>query len=169
MKNRGAPAPAKPSDSTQTTTPPRPPQLDLSNQLQDAEAAYNMIVKNAAKWSIDTNRIGMIGFSAGAGLTMHCTLNSKIMKLAFIGPIYGGMGPVTVLQCLTLLPLMIFFSGVSLVLLIPGSKRAFQLSFIFIKMADMVSAWVIRIEPVIIGSMHLYTGWMLTAFLRSPN
>jgi acetyl esterase/lipase len=55
-----------------------------------------MIVKNAAKWSIDTNRIGMIGFSAGAGLTMHCTLNSKIMKLAFIGPIYGGMGPVSV-------------------------------------------------------------------------
>lgn len=79
-----------------TTTPPRPPQLDLSNQLQDAEAAYNLIVKNAAKWGIDTNRIGMIGFSAGAGLTMHCTLNSKIMKLAFIGPIYGGMGPVTV-------------------------------------------------------------------------
>ena len=79
-----------------TTTPPRPPQLDLTNQLQDAEAAYNMIVKNAAKWGIDTNRIGMIGFSAGAGLTMHCTLNSKIMKLAFIGPIYGGMGSVTV-------------------------------------------------------------------------
>ena len=87
-----------PTDSSKgTTTPaPPPPQLDLSNQLQDAEAAYNMIVKNAAKWGIDTNRIGMIGFSAGAGLTMHCTLNSKIMKLAFIGPIYGGMGPVTV-------------------------------------------------------------------------
>ena len=38
----------------------------------------------------------MIGFSAGAGLTMHSTLNSKIMSLAFIGPIYGGMGPVEV-------------------------------------------------------------------------
>ena len=85
-----------PTDSSKTTTAPPPLQLDLSNQLQDAEAAYNMIVKNAAKWGIDTSRIGMIGFSAGAGLTMHCTLNSKIMKLAFIGPIYGGMGPVTV-------------------------------------------------------------------------
>jgi acetyl esterase/lipase len=27
---------------------------------------------------------------------MHCTLNSKTMDLAFIGPIYGGMGPVEV-------------------------------------------------------------------------
>ena len=38
----------------------------------------------------------VIGFSAGAGLTMHCTLNSKSMELDFIGPIYGGMGPVEV-------------------------------------------------------------------------
>jgi dienelactone hydrolase len=38
----------------------------------------------------------MIGFSAGAGLTMHATLHSKTMKLAFIGPIYGGMGSVDV-------------------------------------------------------------------------
>jgi acetyl esterase/lipase len=96
MKNRAFAPPARSSDSTQTAAPPRPPQLDLTNQLADAEAAYTMIVKNAAKWGIDTSRIGMIGFSAGAGLTMHCTLNSKIMKLAFIGPIYGGMGPVVV-------------------------------------------------------------------------
>ena len=27
---------------------------------------------------------------------MHATLNSKVMKLAFIAPIYGGMGPVDV-------------------------------------------------------------------------
>lgn len=75
---------------------PRPPRWDLSNQLQDAEAAYALIVKRAGEWRIDTTRIGMIGFSAGAGLTMHSTLNSKTMKLAFIGPIYGGMGPVDV-------------------------------------------------------------------------
>src|SRR6188768_859198 len=71
--------------------------------------------------------------------------------------------------CSMLLQLMIFFSGVSLVLLIPGSKQASRLSFIFIKMADMVSAWVIPIEPVIDGSMHLCTGWKLMASLRSPN
>src|SRR6185503_6859916 len=71
--------------------------------------------------------------------------------------------------CSMLLHLMIFFSGASLVLLIPGSKQASRLSFIFIKMADMVSAWVIPIEPVIVGSMHSCTGWMLMAFLRSPG
>ena len=71
-------------------------QMNLSDQLEDAEAAYAMIVERADEWGIDTNRIGMIGFSAGAGLTMYCTLNSQTMDLAFIGPIYGGMGPVEV-------------------------------------------------------------------------
>lgn len=75
---------------------PRPPAWDLSNQLADAEAAYALIHARAKEWGVDTERLGMIGFSAGAGLTMHCTLNSKKMKLAFIGPIYGGMGPVEV-------------------------------------------------------------------------
>ncbi|MFG6414518.1 alpha/beta hydrolase [Roseateles sp. DC23W] len=75
---------------------PRPLMPDLSNPLADAEAAYALIHSRAKEWGVDTKRLGMIGFSAGAGLTMHATLNSKTMKLAFIGPIYGGMGPVTV-------------------------------------------------------------------------
>ncbi len=96
MKNPRFTPPPKSSDSTQAATPPRPPQMDLTNQLEDAEAAYALIVKRAKEWGVDTSRIGMIGFSAGAGLTMHATLNSKTMNLAFIGPIYGGMGPVEV-------------------------------------------------------------------------
>jgi len=95
-----APAPAPGSASQKTDEAPKNTnpmaQMDLSNQLDDAEAAYAMIIKNASTWGVDTQRIGMIGFSAGAGLTMHATLNSKTMKLAFIGPIYGGMGPVKV-------------------------------------------------------------------------
>lgn len=95
--NRPRTAPALASDASGNATPsPRPAQRDLSNQLEDAEAAYAMIVNRAKEWGVDINRIGMIGFSAGAGLTMHSTLNSKTMKLAFIGPIYGGMGPVEV-------------------------------------------------------------------------
>jgi acetyl esterase/lipase len=86
-------AAASSSANSKDAAAPRP---DLSNQLKDAEAAYDMIVKRAAEWGVDTARLGMIGFSAGAGLTMHCTLNSKVMKLHFIGPIYGGMGPVEV-------------------------------------------------------------------------
>ncbi len=76
--------------------PAGPPDWDLSNQLEDAEAAYAMILENEAEWGVDPDRIGMIGFSAGAGLTMHTTLNSDTVDLAFIGPIYGGMGPVEV-------------------------------------------------------------------------
>lgn len=90
--NRPRPT-SPPTDTSKSTTLL---QVDLSNQLEDAEAAYAMILKRAKEWGVDTNRIGMIGFSAGAGLTMHSTLHSKTMKLAFIGPIYGGMGPVEV-------------------------------------------------------------------------
>jgi acetyl esterase/lipase len=90
-------AAAAPSSGAGEGAPrPAPPRWDLSNQLQDAEAAYALIIKRAKEWGVDTTRIGMIGFSAGAGLTMHSTLHSKTMKLAFIGPIYGGMGPVDV-------------------------------------------------------------------------
>ena len=73
-----------------------PPRMNLDNQLADAEAAYAMIIKRAKEWGVDTARLGMIGFSAGAGLTMHSTLHSKSIELDFIGPIYGGMGPVEV-------------------------------------------------------------------------
>ena len=94
--NRPRTPPAESSDASQDAAPSTSPQRDLSNQLEDAEAAYSMIVKRAEEWGVDTGRIGMIGFSAGAGLTMHSTLNSQTMNLAFIGPIYGGMGPVVV-------------------------------------------------------------------------
>lgn len=91
--NRPRPAPTASSDTSRVAAPP---QRDLSNQLEDAESAYAMIVERAEEWGVDTDRIGMIGFSAGAGLTMHSTLHSQTMDLAFIGPIYGGMGPVEV-------------------------------------------------------------------------
>ena len=88
--------PAPRTDGSKEVARPAPPRMDLTNQLQDAEAAYAMIVKRAVEWGVDTARLGMIGFSAGAGLTMHTTLNSKSVQLDFIGPIYGGMGPVEV-------------------------------------------------------------------------
>jgi acetyl esterase/lipase len=94
--NRTFAAAAPPSEAGKEAARPSPPRMDLSNQLEDAEAAYAMIVKRAKEWGVDTARFGMIGFSAGAGLTMHSTLHSKSMELDFIGPIYGGMGPVEV-------------------------------------------------------------------------
>jgi acetyl esterase/lipase len=94
--NRTFAAATPPADGSKEAVRPTPPRMDLSNQLEDAEAAYTMIVKRAKEWGVDTTRLGMIGFSAGAGLTMHTTLNSKVVELDFIGPIYGGMGPVEV-------------------------------------------------------------------------
>jgi acetyl esterase/lipase len=94
--NRTFAAAAGSANESGGTPRPAPRAFDLSNQLQDAEAAYALIVKRAGEWGVDTSRIGMVGFSAGAGLTMHSTLHSRTMKLAFIGPIYGGMGPVEV-------------------------------------------------------------------------
>lgn len=75
---------------------PERPRGDLSNQIEDVEAAYSMILKRADEWGVDTDRIGMMGFSAGAGLTMATTLESEKVDLAFIGPIYGAMNAVDV-------------------------------------------------------------------------
>ena len=93
MKQRFAQAGNNASDKNR---PARAPNWDLSDQLTDAEAAYALIESRAKEWNVDMKRIGMMGFSAGAGLTMETTLKSKKAKLAFIAPIYGGMNAVEV-------------------------------------------------------------------------
>lgn len=75
---------------------PERPRWDLSNQIEDVEAAYALMLKRKDEWGVNPGRIGMIGFSAGAGLTMATTLESEKVDLAFIGPIYGGMNAVDV-------------------------------------------------------------------------
>ncbi len=68
----------------------------IAPQIADANAAFALFRTNATKWHIDPDRIGMIGFSAGAMLTMSTTLNSKEAKPAFIANIYGPLSPVDV-------------------------------------------------------------------------
>jgi acetyl esterase/lipase len=84
------------NNSSDKTTPPKRPSWDLSNQLADVEAAYALIESRSKEWNVDMKKIGMMGFSAGASLTMATTLQSKKVKLAFIAPIYGGMNAVEV-------------------------------------------------------------------------
>ena len=69
---------------------------NLAPQIADARAAFALIRRRAAEWHVDPERIGMVGFSAGAGLTMATTLNGQDAKPAFIGIIYGSLAPVTV-------------------------------------------------------------------------
>lgn len=68
----------------------------IAPQVADANAAFALIRANAEKWHVDPDRIGMIGFSAGAMLTMTTTLSGGDAKPAFIGSIYGGMNAVEV-------------------------------------------------------------------------
>lgn len=48
--------------------------------LQDAQEAMRYIRRNAAKWELDTNKIGVIGFSAGGHLasTLSTQYNKKV-------------------------------------------------------------------------------------------
>ena len=77
---------------------PRPADMAarIAPQGADANAAFALVRANAAKWHVDPDRIGMIGFSAGAMLTMATTLNGRDAKPAFIGNIYGGLSAVEV-------------------------------------------------------------------------
>ncbi len=64
--------------------PRRPDQLDfakfnlstwLIRPLQDGQRAISLVRSKAAEWGLDPKRIGMIGFSAGAGLTAWTCTN----------------------------------------------------------------------------------------------
>lgn len=73
-----------------------PAATSLEPQIADARAAFALIRRRAGEWRIDTDRIGMIGFSAGAMLTMATTTAGGSAQPAFIGNIYGPLSPVTV-------------------------------------------------------------------------
>jgi acetyl esterase/lipase len=76
---------------------PSPGQFpSIAPMLADSRAAFALIRKNAAQWHVDPNRIGMVGFSAGAMLTLSTALQAPDTHPAFIGLIYGPMGNVTV-------------------------------------------------------------------------
>lgn len=82
--------------AAKTGEPHQRPRWDLSNPLADAEAAYALIKSRAKEWNVDMKKLGMMGFSAGARLTMETALESKKAELAFIAPIYGTMDAVKV-------------------------------------------------------------------------
>ncbi|WP_256326080.1 alpha/beta hydrolase [Sphingomonas sp. NFR15] len=70
---------------------------NLGPQLADARAAFALIRGRASEWHVDPARIGMVGFSAGAMLTMATTLNGAAdAKPAFVGNVYGSLAAVTV-------------------------------------------------------------------------
>jgi len=73
-----------------------PAAAGLKPQLDDARAAFALVRARAGQWGIDPDRIGMVGFSAGAMLTMTTEYAVPEAKPAFLGDIYGPMGAVEV-------------------------------------------------------------------------
>ncbi|MDQ2764117.1 MAG: dienelactone hydrolase family protein [Pseudomonadota bacterium] len=74
----------------------RDPAADLAPQLADARAAFALVRRRSAAWRVDPAKIGMIGFSAGAMLTLTTELAGGDARPAFIGIIYGPLAAVDV-------------------------------------------------------------------------
>lgn len=60
---------------------------------EDAQEAMRVVHARAADWGVNPDRIGFLGFSAGALTTMNLVYaNDPATRPAFIAPIYGGLG-----------------------------------------------------------------------------
>ena len=68
----------------------------IAPQIADARAAFALVRSRADEWHVDRNRIGMVGFSAGAMLTMATAQAGVDAKPAFIGNIYGPISEMRV-------------------------------------------------------------------------
>ncbi|HXD22074.1 MAG TPA: alpha/beta hydrolase fold domain-containing protein [Gemmatimonadaceae bacterium] len=62
---------------------------------KDGLAALALIRARAQEWHVDPNRVGMIGFSAGAMTVLQVTLADDPVRPDFVALIYGPMTPVT--------------------------------------------------------------------------
>jgi acetyl esterase/lipase len=70
---------------------------DLTQQiiplaLADAKQAIKLVRQRAAEWGIATDRVGMMGFSAGARVTAGLALDfDSATRPDFVAPIYGAL------------------------------------------------------------------------------
>ena len=75
---------------------PQDPAIAHAPQIADARAAFALVRARAKGWRVDPDRVGMLGFSAGAMLTMATALHGQDAKPAFIANIYGPLSAATV-------------------------------------------------------------------------
>ena len=73
---------------------PQDPAVAYAPQIADARAAFALVRARAKGWHVDPDRVGMLGFSAGAMLTMSTALHGQDAKPAFIADIYGPLSAV---------------------------------------------------------------------------
>ena len=73
------------------------PNLFEPNAPLDALRAIALVRNNAKKWKIDANKVGIIGFSAGAMTALHTVIDGPTANTPdFIGYIYGPMSAIKV-------------------------------------------------------------------------
>src|SRR5262249_55584659 len=72
----------------------RVPPISQPLAIKDGQAAVALVRSRAKEWHIDPNRVGMVGFSAGAMTALQVTLADNPHP-DFVGLIYGPMTPVT--------------------------------------------------------------------------
>jgi acetyl esterase/lipase len=84
----GAPAPAG-AAAAPTPPPSGGPRLGVA----DAKQALRWVREHAKEYGVDPERVGLVGFSAGAGnICGLVTDNDPGAKPNFVAPIYGGFG-----------------------------------------------------------------------------
>ena len=84
------------SPETASSEPEPAPAPAFADQVTDATAAFALVRARASQWNVDPERIGMMGFSAGAMTTLATVLSAPQTRPAFIAPIYGPMDAVAV-------------------------------------------------------------------------
>jgi acetyl esterase/lipase len=59
---------------------------------EDGRAAVRLVRENAATWSVAPDRVGMLGFSAGAFVALAtCVAGADDERPSFLAPLYAGM------------------------------------------------------------------------------
>ncbi len=91
-----SPTPRTVPSSAARPAAPQDPALLYAPQIADAAAAFGLVRSRAKEWNVDPTKVGMVGFSAGAMLTLSTTLYGKDVSPAFIGTIYGPLSAVKV-------------------------------------------------------------------------
>jgi acetyl esterase/lipase len=70
----------------------RDPSIPVAREVaaDDGRRAVEIVRERATEWGVNPERVGMVGFSAGAFLTIDVAMDPRAAPLAFAAPIYGG-------------------------------------------------------------------------------
>ncbi|HEY1710582.1 MAG TPA: dienelactone hydrolase family protein [Rhizomicrobium sp.] len=70
-----------------------PPELFMDGRsvaADDGRRAVAIVRERAKEWGVNPEKIGMLGFSAGAFLVADVAIDPRAAPMAFVAPIYGG-------------------------------------------------------------------------------